>query len=161
MIWIGNPATLRAMLRFRPSLSIRKAVRRALGGLAILWIAVFYPTVCEIHGMMLFRYTEMPSHDMADSCGRHREMGTMGMAMEMSPVEPDFAPEIASGDKLGAVRFHGVPVGSTVMAMAAMYLAPALSFCAPNPTAEFAAVATFGGHQQFLAPPDQPPRTTA
>jgi hypothetical protein len=146
------------MTGIRGSSRLRRAAYRILSGLAIIWLAVFYPAVCEIHGMMLFHSTETPNADLARSNLHDFGVMTAQVAAAHLAVQPAFPPGGKNGDVLAAIRFRSVPIGSTVMAMVALALPPAMLLRVPGPAMRCIAAAIRTGHQNSLAPPDQPPR---
>lgn len=123
------------------------SLHRLLTGLVILWLAVFYPAMCQVHGLMLFRAPAPPAHQ------RHHPPN-MDAPMEMSPVGHAAAP--ATGAP--AMRHATLPVSVVVMSLLAMALPLETLFRLAPPAMSRRAIAPAFAHQVELSPPHEPPR---
>jgi hypothetical protein len=136
---------------------LRRTSRRVLSGLVILWLAFFYPAVCEIHGMMLFRGATMPNAQML-SVGEHMGAHDHAAMTKCTLSDASAAPDADGSDRMNAVRFRGIPSGSTVMAMAAMAAPSNLVLRVPDSAAQLIPPVRLAGHQHDPSPPERPPR---
>lgn len=139
----------------------RKVFHRTFSGLAIIWLVIFYPLACDIHGVMFFHRAASPGARLAHAAVQQHAMPppTVAAAEHQPGAQPHDATDSESGGGTINMRLRSVPVGSTAMSSFALALPPAITLDAVTPLVVHVAASPHIGHQRTEAPPIRPPRT--
>lgn len=122
-------------------------LHRLITGLVILWLAVFYPAMCQYHGLMLFRAATTSEH-------QHHHPPDMDAALQMAHSGHAAAPVAGSPAK----RHTKPPVSNEVTGLVVMALPLEIPLWSAQPAMSLRAIVPAFAHQIELAPPDEPPR---
>ena len=125
-------------------------LHRLITGLVILWLAVFYPAMCQYHGLMLFRAAKPSEHQ------QHHHPPDMDATSQM--VHSGHAAAPVAGSPTPAKRHVKLPVSNEVTGLVVMALPLEIPLWLAQPAMSLRAIVPAFAHQADLAPPDEPPR---
>jgi hypothetical protein len=133
-------------------------VYRVWIGVTILWMAVFYPAVCEYHGLMLFKppMSSAVSRRIAADLYAHRDSMAMTGPEHGAIVEVPSRPNLAT--LVPTLQHQTYPITMTMISLLAISI-DALTFVKlfPHPTLRILATLLLD-HQHYPIPPTRPPR---
>jgi hypothetical protein len=132
----------------------------------VVWMAVFYPAVCQYHGLLLFG---MPpgqrQHDMQIPTGAtpavhehavtHHAGGTEKLS---TPATPQNVANHASNAAVPGLRHKTFPLETTPLSLLALALPQAVPFTTPQSHTDQHITVLLLAHQHQISPPEQPPR---
>jgi hypothetical protein len=138
----------------------RSAAHRLLVYFTIIWLAIFYPAVCQYHGLRWLR-TSSPALDTSGESTSAHDHATHASSPHQEPLpttgEPANRP-LTAHETGPSLRHKPVATETAVMSLLTMAAPPVSSFgLRPVETAQ-AAIAPLFGHQTDHSPPLQPPR---
>jgi hypothetical protein len=131
----------------------------------VVWMAVFYPAVCQYHGLLLFGSSAMQSQHQAqmaaDAMTARHEHALLHPTAQMSKISRQVNPDASNHSHEAStplLRHKTIPLDAPTLSLYALALPLAISFNMPQPRASQNVMVLSLAHQHQTAPPDQPPR---
>jgi hypothetical protein len=158
---LTTSARLSHMSRQRSVRRLYKGGYRLLISLMVLWLGVFYPALCEYHGLLLFRApathtsaAQAPAPAPPDAPAHAAYVGHQQHGVTSHSTQANDRPAPISP----MPRHQRALVESSLISLFSLVL-PASSALLFFPTAQWQLTPELSLiHQADLAPPDQPPR---